>query len=84
LAIFGVKWWMKSCASSEVGRFGQADLVFIIGKSIDEGNRLTEIIDAFRLWANQPVGLGLTVTYPEVIPPHNFGAKFSRNELTHI
>jgi hypothetical protein len=48
---------MKSCASSEVGRFGQADLVFIIGKSIDEGNRLTEIIDAFRLWANQPVAL---------------------------
>jgi hypothetical protein len=75
---------MKSCAISEVGRFGQADLVFIIGKSFDEGNRLTEIIDAFRLWANQPVGLGLTVTYPEVIPPHNFGAKFSRNELTHI
>ena len=67
-----------------MGHFGQADLVFIIGKSFDEGNRLTEIIDAFRLWANQPVGLGLPVTYPEVIPPHNFGAKFSRNELTHI
>ena len=33
-----------------MGRFGQADLVFIIGKSFDEGNRLTEIIDAFRLW----------------------------------